>query len=196
MKTLFGVLLLILSILLSGCGLDMKVAIEFKPDSVLVFCDSMGYGEYPWPQQLQELSSMPVVSNCIGGIRLDQYDVVGLVEKNPPKFPGNYAVLALGGNDMLQGRNRQDTQEQYSYTLDYLKGLGYTPVCFTYPYSIQRSNGELQLYNKFIESLCTEQGYLVLTSSEQLWDGIHYNYEGVTETAVNAWRLLFDGEQE
>lgn len=203
MKYFISMAVLILSIMLTACsGANQHItnnnykAPAPPPESVLVFCDSMSAGQYNWPEQLQELAGVMVSKACTGGIWLSGYDLEYQAEENPPLPGGTYAVLDLGGNDIGGNTDRRMVQKQYSEALDYLYNFGYSPVCFTYPNSSPLPQaGELKLFNDFVIRLCAERGYPVIISSDLIADYIHYSPAGMEETALNAWRVLYPGNQ-
>lgn len=181
---------LFIIIILTACGTTHEANQTHRPESVLVLCDSMsGMGD-GWPEQLQDMAGVPVHKECLGGARLASY--IPIAQENPPLDGGTYAVLQLGGNDVAVGWPRVDVQQEYSDALDYLYNAGYSPVCYTYPNNTLLARAdEIALFSEHIEQMCNERGYPVIISSEQT-DGImFYNEAGVTETAVNAWRVLF-----
>ena len=187
--------LLTTTIIMSACsggGSSHKTEQVYRPETVFVFCDSMsGIGD-GWPEQLQDMAGIPVDKECLGGVRLSVYE--SIAQNNPPSPGGTYAVLQLGGNDISVGYPRLDIQQDYSDALDYLYNAGYSPVCYTYPNNTRLARAdEMALFGEYIQQMCNERGYPTIISSEQT-DGImHYNDAGVTETAVNAWRVLFLG---
>ncbi len=192
-------ILLILSVMITGCGLNHKSSFTSKPidrpESVLVFCDSLsGIGRDGWPEQLQNMASVPVHKECLGGSRLAAYHLIA--QNNPPLPGGTYAVLQLGGWDVLAGWPVLDVQQEYSDALDDLYNLGYSPVCYTYPNDSNMPRTDaLKLFNAYIIQMCADRDYPVVISSEQIREFIHYNDAGDTETAVNAWRVLYPGSE-
>ena len=192
MKALLGMTLLI--IMLSGCIDHERSFVIDNPQSVLVMCDSLsGIGRDGWPEQLQSMVAVPVHKECLSGARLASYELIAA--NNPPSPGGTYAVLQLGGWDILAGWPRLDVQQEYSDALDNLYNAGYSPVCFTYPNNTDMPRTHaMQLFNTHIIQICGDRGYPVVISSEQIREFIHYNDAGDTETAVNAWRVLYGDE--
>ncbi len=193
MKYIIGMALLVLSIILSGCHGHHDSEQIHRPQSVLVFCDSLsGISRDGWPEQLGDMTGVPVHKECLGGSRLASYQLIA--QNNPPLPGGTYAVLQLGGWDILAGWPEDGVLQEYSGSLDDLYNSGYSPVCFTYPNNSNMPRTDaLQLFNAYIIQMCADRGYPVVISSEQIREFIHYNDAGDTETAVNAWRVLYPG---
>ena len=189
-----SVTLIILTIILSACSVDSHKTNQINmPESVLVFCDAMSGVNDGWPEQLQEMSGVLVHKECLGGARLASY--IPIAQENSPLDGGTYAVLQLGGNDVAVGWPRVDVQQEYSDALDYLYNAGYSPVCYTYPNNTLLARAdEIALFSEHIKQMCNERGYPVIISSEQTDGVMFYNEAGITETAVNAWRVLFPEE--
>lgn len=190
MRYLLGMVLLVISII-SGCSSHHGHEPINRPESVLVLCDSLsGAGRDGWPEQLQSMAGIPVHKECLGGARLASYELIA--QNNPPLPGGTYAVLQLGGWDILAGWSHVNVEQEYSDALDVLYNAGYSPVCYTYPNESAMPRADaLKLFNASIIQMCDERGYPVIISSEQIREFIHYTDAGDTETALNAWRVLY-----
>ena len=182
--------LIIFLLMITGCsnggGSD-------KPEQtgVAVFCDSIGATHQEligWPERLNSLITEDVYYDCRIGERLDNYSVKKAIIDSGIKY--RYGVLALGFNDIAQGEYLGNTLDEYERKLSVLSSFGFEPVCVTYSYKTIVAD-KVNQFNDGILLICGEKGYKIITSTDQLFDGVHPTNAGSMETAENAWRVLY-----
>lgn len=187
-------LLLILALLLTGCSSGGGP--EPKENSgTFVFGDSVSWSDLEadikaWPYYLGELSGELVEWDSRPGATLMEYDLKGTVEDQHLAGKYKYGVLALGGHDVLQGMPLIDALYQFEDSLLYLESQGFEPVCITYSYTMVIKD-HINPFNNGIKEICNRRGYKIITSTEQMFDGVHPTDTGSLETAEDAWRVLF-----
>jgi hypothetical protein len=81
-----------------------------------------------------------------------------------------------------------DVLDNYEKELNVIASYGLEPVCLTYSYTTFLAD-RLNDFNEGLLVIC--KGYKVITSTEQLIDGLHPTTAGSMETAENAWRVLY-----
>jgi hypothetical protein len=182
MPNRFLLFILLFILILASCWNDGDDASD-NPESIVVYCDSMANRPDSWVEQLGGLAGIETSKHCAGGITLAEYPLAEQIEALGTNH--KYAVLALGMNDMYHRHDLIDTLNLYEDGLLLLEAVGMEPVCFTYP-----QNGlfapEL---NEGIRIICANRK--IIGCSKQIGDYIHLTSQGQTETAVNAWRVLY-----
>ena len=182
MSNRFVLFMLIFILILASCWNDDDDASD-NPESIVVYCDSVANRPDSWVEQLGGLAGIETSKYCVSGITLAEYPLAEQIEALGTNH--KYAVLALGINDMHQQRDLIDTLNLYEDGLLLIEAVGMEPVCFTYAH-----NGlfapEL---NEGIRTICTNRK--IIDCSQQILDWIHLTSQGQTETAVNAWRVLY-----
>jgi len=182
--------LIILAILLTGCSGGSSESAP-KREGVAVFCDSTCSNRYDlggWPTRLESLISEPVWMDARPGWTLKDFDVPKSLRDNPEIHNYRYGVLSLGANDMGQGAYFGDVLDHYEKELAVIASYGLEPVCLTYSYTTIIAD-RLNDFNDGILIIC--KGHKIITSTEQLIDGLHPTIAGGMETAENAWRVLY-----
>jgi len=177
------IILLIIVIIISGCGSDGSSRIDQK--NVLVIGDSVCVGtedNHSWPDRLQDIASYNVSSVCYGGITLAEYDVQSVLSDYASST--STVVLALGINDIYQGYSVESIMTKYDEAIHTIMAEGLTPICFLYA-----ENGyQTSELNLAIEYKCASYGLSRIKSSTNISDYIHLTDSGRQETANNAMK--------
>jgi hypothetical protein len=182
MSNRFLLFMLLLILILASCWNDGDDASD-NPESIVVYCDSVSHSPDSWVEQLGGLAGIETSKYCVVGITLSGYPLAEKIETLGTNH--KYAVLALGINDMNLGLDLIDTLNHYADGLLLIEAVGMEPVCFTYDDPRQFA----QELNEGIRIICTNRK--IIGCSHQTFDGLHLTSQGQTETAVNAWRLLY-----
>jgi hypothetical protein len=182
MSNRFVLFMLLLILILVSCWNDGDDDSD-NPESIVVYCDSVANSPDSWVEQLGGLAGIETSKNCVSGITLADYPLAEQIEALGTNH--KYAVLALGINDMYQQRDLIDTLNLYEDGLLLIEAVGMEPVCFTYALN-GLFTAEL---NEGIRAICTNRK--IIGCSQQILDFIHLSNQGQTETAVNAWRVLY-----
>lgn len=193
MKYLFVLLFITLQACSSGLGQRPESIPPVKHEDVIVFGDSIcadlnspPFMVFPaWPTVLEELSIVNVENYCIPGVQLSEYKFEAKFLEAGTAY--RYAVINLGINDILRGKDLDATMELYRSALDYIGSQGIEPVCFVYNnYRI-----EILALSVAITELCTQRDLLLIQSAPETFDSVHLTSAAQYDTAVDAWRILF-----
>ena len=182
---------IVLCLWLSACTGGSGSSDTVERSGVAVFCDSTCAtvsDAVGWPEVLKSLIPETVWYDARIGERLDNYNIEKTLKDNPSIHHYKYGVISLGLNDIGQGEYLGHVLDRYESDLAIIASYGLEPVCLTYPYTTIISD-RLNDFNEGIKIICAS--YKIITSTEQLTDGIHPANAGSMETAEDAWRVLY-----
>jgi len=122
-----GVLLIILSIALSGCGRQEIKNLDAKGESIICFGDSItfGYGANPgedYPTALGKMVKLPVINAGVDGDT--SFSALERLERDVLSKKPRLVIVEFCGNDFLKKIPKETTIKNLSEVIDRIQARG------------------------------------------------------------------------